>query len=200
VTLTFYYDVGSPNAYLAWKALSVTPDVTLDLKPVLIGGLFKTANNQPPWQAFSGVPTKMSYMMVEIQRFARDYGLSAFKMNPHFPVNTLLSMRVATAAMADGVHDQVAPLLFTAMWEDGLNLADPEVIMTLLSDNDLDGAALVAKASDPATKQALADATQACADRGAFGLPAWFTPDDQLYFGKDCVWMMHPEKSALLPS
>jgi len=199
VTLTFYYDVGSPNAYLAWKALSATPDVTLDLIPVLIGGLFKTANNQPPWQAFSGVPTKMAYMMVEIQRFARDYNLTAFKMNPHFPVNTLLAMRVATAAVAEGEHDKVAPLLFTAMWEDGLNLSDPDVMTHYLTAQGLDGAALVAQASDPITKQALAAATQACSDRGVFGLPTWFTPEDEMYFGKDCVWMMHPEKGRVLP-
>ena len=51
----FYYDFGSPNVYLAWRALERVDGLTLNLKPVLIGGLFKGSNNQPPWQAFAGV-------------------------------------------------------------------------------------------------------------------------------------------------
>ena len=198
MTLDFYYDFGSPNAYMAWKALSATPGVTLDLRPVLIGGLFKLANNQPPWQAFSGVPAKMNYMMVEIGRFAKMYGLSDFKMNPHFPVNTLLAMRAATAAVEAGVHDAFVPAVFKAMWEDGVDVSKPEELARVLTEAGLDGEALVAKTQAPEVKQALMEATQACADRGVFGLPTWFDEAGEMYFGKDCCWMMHPDRGRVL--
>ena len=195
--LDFYYDFGSPNAYMAWKALSAMPGVELIMHPVLIGGLFKTVGNQPPWQARPRRPAKMSYMMVEIQRFAKMYGLGDFKMNPHFPVNTLLAMRAAMAAQAAGVHDTFVPAVFRAMWEDGVDVSKPEELARVLSDAGLDGKALVAATQTDAVKQALMQATQDCADRGAFGLPTWFTPDGEMYFGKDCCWMMHPEADGL---
>ena len=203
-TLQFYYDIGSPNAYLAWRALSATPGIELDMRPVLIGGLFKSANNQPPWQAFGGVPLKMRYMMTEIERFTRMYGLAEFAMNPHFPVNTLLPMRAATAALAEGVHAGAVAPLMRGMWEAGEKLSDPDALARVLDAAGLDGAHLVSRAGDPDIKQALMDATAKASERGVFGLPAWFADanedgGEEMWFGKDCVWMMHPDAKAVLP-
>lgn len=198
-TLDFYYDFGSPNVYLAWKALSGVEGLDLDMKPVLIGGLFKSANNQPPWQAFSGVPAKMTYMMAEIKRFATLYGIDAFKMNPHFPVNTLLAMRTAMVAHADGVQDRFIPAVQAAMWETGLDISKPDVLAAVLDDVDLPGAQMVDRTQDPQIKQALMDATQAASDRGLFGLPSWFATDksDALYFGKENCWMFGAQPKML---
>jgi 2-hydroxychromene-2-carboxylate isomerase len=38
-----------------------------------------------------------------LQRFIEHHGLSAFRMSPHFPVNTLQLMRGAMAAQEAGV-------------------------------------------------------------------------------------------------
>lgn len=187
-TIEFYYDFGSPNVYLAWKALSQVDGLTLDLKPALIGGIFKGTNNQPPWQAFAGVPAKMHYMMAEIRRFATMYGLSDFKMNPHFPVNTLLAMRTAMVAHADGVEDRFFPAVQIAMWETGQDVSQMDVLAGVLNDAGLPGTDMVARTQGPEIKQALMDATQAAIDRGLFGLPTWFDQVD-MYFGKDNCWM-----------
>lgn len=187
-TVDFYYDFGSPNVYLAWKALSKVDGLTLALKPVLIGGIFKSTNNQPPWRAFAGVPAKMHYMMAEIRRFAAMYGLSDFQMNPHFPVNTLLAMRTAMAAHADGVEDCFFPAVQIAMWETGQDISQPDVLAAVLNDAGLPGTEMVARTLAPDIKQALMDATQAAVERGLFGLPTWFDEAD-MYFGKDNCWM-----------
>lgn len=195
--MDFYYDFGSPNVYLAWKALAKVEGMTLDLKPALIGGLFKGTNNQPPWQAFAGVPAKMSYMMVEIKRFAALYDLAEFQMNPHFPVNTLLAMRAAMVAHADGTEAIYFAAVQTAMWETGRDVSKPEVLVSVLIEAGLPGKAMVARTQEPEVKQALMDATQAGIDRGMFGLPTWFTKtkagDDDMYFGKDNCWMFGAE-------
>lgn len=197
-TLDFYYDFGSPNVYLAWKALAQVDGLTLSLKPALIGGIFKGTNNQPPWQAFGNVPAKMHYMMAEINRFTAMYDLPDFQMNPHFPVNTLLAMRAAMVAHADDVAEAYFPAVQTAMWETGLDISKPEVLATVLDEAGLPGAAMVARTQEPEIKQALMDATQAAVERGMFGLPTWFDRKD-MYFGKDNCWMFgaHP---AQLPS
>ena len=192
VTLDFYYDFGSPNAYFAWKALEGVTERTglkVDMHPVLIGGIFKSTGNQPPWQAFGNVPNKMKYMQLEIQRFIKDHDLTAFKFNSAFPVNTLLPMRAAMAAQAAGVHDVFYPAVFKAIWEDDKDISQPEVLAQLLTDAGLDGKALVAATQTPEVKHALMEATQACVDRGAFGLPTFFL-GDEIYFGKDRIWQI----------
>ena len=195
--LEFYYDFGSPNVYLAYKALSAADGVSLDLKPALLGGLFKAANNQPPWQAFGQVPAKMQYMQQEIARFTAMYDLSDYRFNPHFPVMTILPMRVAMVALDEGTHAQFFEPVLTAIWEAGLDISLPPVLAGVLDAAGLDGERMVARTQDPAIKDALKAATAAASQRGIFGLPTWFdtTPADgreeaPMYFGKDCCWMM----------
>ena len=187
--LDFYYDVGSPNAYFAWKALQgVTERTGLEviMHPVLIGGIFKTTGNQPPWQAFGNVPNKMKYMQLEIQRFIKAHKLSAFKFNSAFPVNTLLAMRGAIAAQQAGMHYAYYPAVFKAIWEDNKDISQTDILTNVLNDAGLNGAELVAATQTPDIKQGLMKVTQACVDRGAFGLPTFFLGDD-IYFGKDRV-------------
>jgi len=191
-TLDFYYDFGSPNAYFALKALedmAKRVDFDLILKPALIGGIFKLTNNQPPWMAHQNVANKMKYMQLEIQRFIKEHGLTKFKFNSAFPINTLLAMRAAIAAQNAGVHEAYYPVVFKAIWEDDKNISQPEILAKVLNEAGLDGAALVTATQNPDIKQALMDATQACVDRGAFGLPTFFLGDN-IYFGKDRVWQI----------
>ena len=97
----FLFDFGSPNAYLAHKVIPGIEKRTgakFDYVPVLLGGIFKLTNNKPPMVAFKDVKGKMEYEMLETQRFIQRHGLTKFKFNPHFPVNTLLVMRGAVAA------------------------------------------------------------------------------------------------------
>ena len=192
--IDFYYDFGSPNVYLAWRALSKVEGLTLNLKPALIGGLFKAANNQPPWQAFGEVPTKMSYMMEEIKRFVAMYELSDYKFNPNFPVMTILPMRAAMVALDEGSHDQFFEVVQVAMWEEGLDISIPSVLAEVLDRAGLDGAAMVERTQTQTIKDALKEATQAASMRGIFGLPSWFgdgvSGEEEMYFGKDCCWMM----------
>lgn len=188
-TLEFYYDFGSPNAYFAWKALQDVRKRTglnVIMHPVLIGGIFKITNNQPPWQAFANVPNKMKYMQLEIQRFIKDYKLTEFKFNSAFPVNTLLAMRGAIAAKEAGHHETYYPAVFKAIWEADKDISQPEVLAAILIEAGLDGDAIIEATKMPKVKKGLMDATQACVDRGAFGLPTFFLADE-MYFGKDRI-------------
>ena len=66
----------------------------------------------------------------------------------------------------------------------------------VLNEAGLEGNALVAATQTPEIKQALMEATQACVDRGAFGLPTFFLGDD-IYFGKDRIWQIEQALSQL---
>lgn len=196
-TLDFYYDFGSPNAYMAREALkgvSARTGLNVIEHPVLIGGIFKLTHNQPPWMAHAKCAPKMRYMMLELERFVKDHDLKNYKMNAHFPVNTLLPMRAAIAAQEAGVHDPFVEVVFKAMWEESQNIGDPNILETVLNSAGLDGNALIEPTQDQAIKDKLMKATQAVVDRGAFGLPTFFL-GDEMYFGKDRVWMIEKKVS-----
>ncbi len=183
----FYFDFASPNAYLSHR---VIPDieartgVKFEYVPVLLGGLFKLTGNQAPMIAFGGIKNKLAYEQHETERFIARHKLTAFRMNPHFPVNTLRLMRGAVAAQQLGVFDAYVETGFKAMWEDGQKMDDPAVMAEVLAKAGLDALALMAKAEEPEVKQGLLNNTEAACEAGAFGIPT-FAVDGEIWFGKD---------------
>jgi 2-hydroxychromene-2-carboxylate isomerase len=187
VPVDFLFDFGSPNAYLCHQvipAIEARSGARFNYVPVLLGGLFKLANNRSPVEAFAGVPNKMAYEKLEMQRFITQHRVRAFQFNPHFPVNTLLLMRGAVAAQQLGCFAAYVSAMFAATWEQGLKMDDPSVVGTVLTKTGLDAAALVQAAQTPDVKAALLAHTQAAHDRGAFGSPTFFV-GNAMYFGKD---------------
>ena len=104
-TLVFLFDFASLNCWLAYRALPrmlARSGAELVIEPVLLGGIFKATDNQSPIAAFAHVKGKLDYENLEIRRFVARHGLAQFRMNPHFPVNTLMLMRGFLAARAGG--------------------------------------------------------------------------------------------------
>ena len=183
----FLFDFGSPNAYLCHKLLpgiEARTGTGFEYLPVLLGGLFKLSNNRSPMEAFAGIPNKLAYERLEMQRFVKRHGLATFRMNPFFPVNTLRIMRLAVAAQELGCAPAYVEAMYAAMWEQGRDMGDAGEIAAVLSDAGLDGPALLAKAEALDIKARLAAHTQSAFERGAFGSPTFFV-GDQMFFGKD---------------
>jgi len=194
----FLFDFGSPNAYLCHKvlpAIEARTGVRFEYVPVLLGGLFKLANNRSPIEAFADIPNKLAYDMLEIRRFVAKHGLASFKMNPHFPVNTLQVMRGAVAAQTLGCFERYVDAVFAAMWERGLKMDDPAVVGPVLAEAGLDAAALRQAAQQPDVKARLMANTQQAHERGAFGSPTFFV-GDAMYFGKDRLREVEEEIAA----
>lgn len=186
-TLELIFDFGSPNAYLCMKALPELLDRTgadLVITPCLLGGIFKATGNKAPMIQYADAPAKLAYENLEMRRFIERYGLTKFRVNPHFPVNTLTIMRGAVVADDEGTLDDYVDAVNRAMWEDGLKMDDPEVIATFLSANGFDGPALLARTQEPEIKAKLIANTEAAVARGAFGIPTFFVGSD-MFFGKD---------------
>jgi 2-hydroxychromene-2-carboxylate isomerase len=186
-TPEFLFDFGSPNAYLAHRVIpgiEARTGVKFSYVPVLLGGVFKATGNQAPMIAFAGIPAKLAYEALEMRRFIARHGLSAYRHNPNFPVNTLLIMRGAEAARELGVFTPYVETVFAAMWEDGRKMDDPAVVAETLAGADLPAEKLIALTQDQATKDRLAANTARAVERGVFGSPS-FLLGDELWFGKD---------------
>jgi len=182
----FLFDFGGPNSYLAHKKLPEICALTgaeVTYVPILLGGLFTLTNNLALLMRYADTPAKRNYEMLEFDRFVKVHQLP-FKMNPHFPINSLHLMRGAVAAQHLGCFMPYVEAMMTAMWEDGANTGDPDVVKDVLCQAGLDSAALLAKAEDPAVKAELIANTEQAAARGAFGVPTFFV-GAEMFWGKE---------------
>jgi 2-hydroxychromene-2-carboxylate isomerase len=192
----FLFDIAGPNGYLVHKVLPEFCErsgATATYVPVLLGGLFKATGNRAPMVRYADAPAKLAYEQLEFQRFIAANGLTQFSFNPHFPVNSLLAMRALVAAKREGQMMPALNALMAGMWEDGLNLADPDIVIATLNGAGLDGAYLLARADDPEVKAELSQNTENAAARGAFGIPTFFV-GDEMFFGKERL----PQIEALI--
>jgi 2-hydroxychromene-2-carboxylate isomerase len=197
-TFEFLFDFGGPNSYLTHKVLPdfcVKTGAEAVYVPILLGGLFKLTNNQAPLFRYADTPAKRDYEMLEFDRFVKAHAIP-FQMNPHFPINSLLLMRGAVAAQHLDCFMPYVEAVMTAMWEDGANTADPEVVRDVLDKAGLDGAALMAKAEDPEIKAELVANTEKAAARGAFGVPTFFV-GDELFWGKERLAQVAAELATI---
>jgi 2-hydroxychromene-2-carboxylate isomerase len=185
--LEFHFDFGSPNAYLAHRVIPGIEERTgarFRYVPVLLGGVFKATGNRSPAEAFREVPSKRAFMEMETRRFLARHGVSDFRRNPFFPVNTLAVMRGAVAARHEGCFERYIEVVFRNMWSEPKKMDEPEVIRAVLEENGLDAGRLLERAQSPEVKQELMRDTEASVARGTFGSPTFFV-GGEMFFGKD---------------
>jgi 2-hydroxychromene-2-carboxylate isomerase len=185
--IEFLFDFASPNVYLAYRALPPILERTgskLEITPCLLGGIFKATNNQSPVVAFAPVKGKVEYEMLEIRRFVTRNRIDKFRLNPHFPINTLMLMRNLVGAQERGCEGKFLEMGLKGMWEDGLKLDDPGVLAAAIDAAGLDSVSLMALAQTEAVKQKLAHNTAKAVERGVFGLPAFFV-GKEMFWGKE---------------
>lgn len=185
--IEFIFDFASPNAYLTHRVLpqlAQEASVEVVYRPCLLGGVFKLTNNQAPMIAFSKVSNKLNYERLEFTRFIKKHRLTDFAWNSHFPVTTLLLMRGAIAAQQEGALAAYVEVGMKAMWEEGCNMADPEVYVAALNRHGLNGAQYLEQGQQPEIKAQLVANTEDAVSRGVFGIPTFFVAD-QMFFGKE---------------
>ena len=189
----FYFDFGSPAAYLAYTQLPklcAVAGAALNWKPMLLGAVFQATGNHSP----ATVLAKGKYMFDDLQRFAVQYDVP-FNRNPHFPINTLMLMRAAVGLQMrnDTRQMEFIQAVFEAMWVESRNLNDLAETGAVLHEAGFDAAAMLALVSQQDVKDRLKVLTQEAVDRGVFGAPTMFVGDamfwgqDRLNFVKDAL-------------
>jgi 2-hydroxychromene-2-carboxylate isomerase len=183
-TVEFFFDVGSPTAYLASTQIhkiASEADATLVYRPMLLGGVFKATGNASP----VSVPAKGKWMFSDMNLWAKRYGVT-LRMNPHFPINTLPLMRGAVAMQMrmPEKFDAYLAAVMNAIWQDKKNMGDPAIIGETLTAIGIDSAAFMSMIGDDEIKAALVKNTEEAVSRGVFGAPTFFV-GDQMFFGQD---------------
>ena len=183
----FQFDFGSPNAYLAEfaiPAIEKRTGVKFEYVPVLLGGIYKATNNMSPFDSLRGIKNKPEYHALETQRFIRRHNITKFKLNPFFPVNTLMLMRGAVAAQFENIFEPYFRAAYHHMWVEPKKMDDLEIFRNAFISSGIDIDRLTARAQQDDVKKKLIENTTDAVNRGAFGSPTFFV-GEEMFFGKD---------------
>jgi 2-hydroxychromene-2-carboxylate isomerase len=178
---TFYFDLGSPYAYLTAERIDdVLPEPAI-WQPVSLGGLFK-ANGRSSW-ALGGDDSRQGGI-AEVERRAREYGLEAVRWPEPWPTNYLYAMRAATYAFQAGHGREFAIEAFRHAFARGRDLALEENVLAAAERAGLDREAVDGATRDPGIKLALRAATDAAHGLGVFGVPT-VVVGEEIFWGDD---------------
>jgi 2-hydroxychromene-2-carboxylate isomerase len=179
--ITFYFDLGSPFAYLVAERLNTWLPEPVHWQPVLLGGLFRLTGRSS-WAL--GDYQRRQAGMADIERRALSYGLPPMRWPDPWPADYLTAMRATTYAFSIGRGRDFVMQAYRDAFQRGLELSVADNVLSSAARAGLDADAVRAGASDPEIKQALRDATDAAYDRGVFGVPT-IAIGDELFWGDD---------------
>ncbi|HTB51023.1 MAG TPA: 2-hydroxychromene-2-carboxylate isomerase [Solirubrobacteraceae bacterium] len=179
--VTFYFDLGSPFAYLTAERLHEILPEPIAWQPVSLGALFKLTGRSS-WAL--GDPSRRQAGMAEVESRARQYTFVPMRWPDPWPTSYLYAMRAATYAFQVGHGRPFTMQAFRHAFAHGHDLAVPEHVLQAAEQAGLDPRAVDEATRDPQIKLALRTATEAAHARGAFGVPT-IAIDDELFWGDD---------------
>ena len=182
---TFYFDLGSPYAYLTAERVSALfTEAELkqpEWQPILLGGLFRHFERDS-W----GNGAEREDGMAEVERRAAAYGLPPLVWPEPWPGNMLMAMRAATFAKQTGRTVSFALAAFRQAFVAGRDLSEADNVLIAAAGCELHPRALLKAVETEHVKNALREATDSAAERSVFGVPS-IVVGEQVFWGDDRV-------------
>ena len=176
--IDFYFDFISPYSYLAHQKIKSIKNVNFNYKPVLVGGLHNLQGITEP--AF--IKPKLKHMINDCDLIAKKDKLN-FIWNSKFPINSLNIMRGYLFINSES-RDLYLNVMFDAYWKDNLNIANEEIIKTLIKKSKIEPISFFDSIKDPKIKEELKNVTQKAHDKEIFGVPT-FVINNKIFWGQD---------------
>jgi 2-hydroxychromene-2-carboxylate isomerase len=180
---TFYFDLGSPYAYLSAERISgLFTGAGLEQpewQPILLGGLFRHFDRDS-WSKGPG----RAEGIAEVERRAAAYGLPPLRWPEPWPGNTLFAMRVATFAKQTGRTVSFSLAAFRQAFAAGRDLTEPDNVLLAAAACELHPRALLKVVETDVVKRALREATDRAAELGVRGVPA-LVVGERVFWGDD---------------
>ncbi len=181
VTGAFYFDLASPEAYLAAeRALQVLPG-PCEWRPIL-------ASRLPGAETFEGYRCAEEEVIFrsELERRARQAGLQPLRWPAPFPFDSALAMRVATYARQLGRTVAFAQAAFRQAFAGGHALSVPDNVVIAAAACEMHPTAVLKAAGTRGVADALARATDAARELGVTDVPA-VVVGDRVLVGERCL-------------
>jgi 2-hydroxychromene-2-carboxylate isomerase len=175
----FYYDLGSPYAWLAAERIHAVLPVVPVWQPILLGGIWQQSGGGS-WARTE----RRDEGMHEIERRAKEYGLLGVTWPDDWPANTLKAMRAAVFAQQAGRAVAFSLAAYRQAFAAGRDLADIDNVLIAAAACELHPKAVLKGIELQSTKDRLRAATDAAYERGVRGVPT-VAVGDRLFYGDD---------------
>jgi 2-hydroxychromene-2-carboxylate isomerase len=176
----FYYDLFSPDAYLAAERVLQVLPVAAEWIPVQASGL-PAADT---FEAFRCEADRLAFRD-RIEQTAARREMQALCWPEPFPSDSAFAMRVATYAKQIGRAVAFSLAAFRQAFAGGRDLGVPDNVLIAASACEMHPAAVLKGAELRSVAMALADATALAVERGVRDVPAVWIPDGRLFHGDD---------------
>lgn len=175
----FYYDLGSPYAYLAAERIHEVLPVPPVWQPILLGGIWAQSGSGS-WSLTDAREDGMA----EVERRAAAYELMPIRWPDPWPANYLAAMRAATFCQQIGRAVAFSLAAFRQSFAGGKDLSVVDNVLIAAAACELHPNAVLKGIEMQSTKDRLKQATQDAYDRGVRGVPT-IAVGDQLFWGDD---------------
>ena len=178
----FYFDFISPYSFLAHKEIIKIErknSIKIKYKPILLGGLHNLHGIKAP--AF--IPAKAKHMIRDCKLIAEKNKIK-FKFNSYFPIKSLNLMRGVFVAEEDNYKSHYIDSIFNAIWQDGLNMNDENVIQKVLKNLNINPKTFHLRSASSSIKDSLRKKTNEAYEKGIFGAPS-FVSNNKIFWGQD---------------
>ena len=178
----FYFDFVSPYSFLAHKEIIQIEkkySIKIKYKPILLGGLHNLHGIKAP--AF--IPAKAKHMIRDCKLIAEKNKIK-FKFNSYFPIRSLNLMRGVFVAEEDNYKSYYVDSIFNAIWQDGLNLNDENIIQKILKNLNVNPKTFLLRSTSSSIKEILKKRTNEAYEKGVFGAPS-FISNNKIFWGQD---------------
>ena len=208
--IEFFFDCSSPWTYIAFRNIQpLAKELKADImwKPVLVGGIFNSANKNAYAAREDMNSARNRYVLKDVQDNAREAGLRVVFPPKVFPVNSVKAMRGCLwIAQDDKAKDKYLAFIeatFAAYFTREEDISQDDVLQAICVQVGIDATAFMHGVTRPGIKEQLKANTDEAIARGAFGVPTYFIGED-MYFGNDRLALLRSallrEKTSLRPA
>ena len=179
----FYFDLFSPEAYLAAERVIATLPVSAEWMPVMAPGLGAAADTLEGWRC----ETDREAFFERIARTAERRGLQPLQWPQPFPFDSLFAMRVATYAKQIGRTVPFALAAFRQAFAGGRDLSVPDNVLIAAAACEMHPRAVLKGAALRSVAERLDAATALATRRGVRDVPAVWLPSGEVFHGDDAL-------------
>ena len=180
----FYFDFVSPYSFLAHKEIrKIEHKESCKIRyiPILLGGLHNLHGIKAP--AF--IPAKAKHMIRDCKLIAERNNIK-FRFNSYFPIKSLNLMRGVLVAEDDNIKNYYINNIFNAIWQDGLNMNDENIIFKILKNLNINPKTFTLRSTSSSIKDSLRKKTSDAYEKGVFGAPT-FVSNNKIFWGQDRI-------------